>query len=55
MGDIYGSVYLVIAATLAKNGDHGLYRERSRHRVELLTSTGQILKAAVCEKAHHDV
>jgi hypothetical protein len=55
MGYIYGEAYLVIAATLAKNGDHGLYRERFPRRIEFLTSAGQTLKVAVYEKAHHDV
>ena len=55
MGDIYGDVYLVIAATLTKNGDEGLYRKRSPRRIKFLTSVGQTLKVMVCEKAYHDI
>ena len=50
-----GSAYLVIAATLAENGDHGLYREREQRLVKFRTSTSETLKAAVYEKSHHDM
>lgn len=55
MGSIYGGAYLVIAAALAENGDHGLYRERKQRLIKFRTSTNEMLKAAVCEKSHHDV
>tara|TARA_R110002003_G_scaffold37_3_gene2140 strand:+ start:5114 stop:5719 length:606 start_codon:yes stop_codon:yes gene_type:complete len=55
MGSIYGGAYLVIAATLAENGDHGLYHKRRPWRIEFRTSTGETLKGAVYEKSHHDV
>ena len=37
MGDIYGNAYLVISAPLAKNGDEGLYQERSPHSIKATT------------------
>lgn len=55
MGDIYGNAYLVIAATHAENGAYGLHRERISRRFEVVTPTGQTIKAQVFEKAHHDV
>jgi hypothetical protein len=55
MGDIYGNAYLVISAALAKNGDEGLYQERSPHSIEVTTQAGQTVKAQVFEKSHHDI
>jgi Heterokaryon incompatibility protein (HET) len=55
MGSIYGNAYLVIAATLAKNGSVGLDRERPLSNIEIIDSHGQAVKAAVREKSHHDV
>ena len=55
MGDIYGNAYLVISATLAKNGDQGLYQERSPFQIEVTTQDGQTVKAQVFEKSHHDI
>jgi hypothetical protein len=55
MGSIYGGAYLVVAATLAENGDHGLHRERQQRLVQFRTLTNEMLKAAVYEKSHHDV
>lgn len=55
MGDIYGNAYLVISATLAHNGDEGLYQERSPYRIEVTTQAGQTVKAQVFEKSHHDI
>jgi hypothetical protein len=55
MGSIYGNAYLVIAETLAKDGDHGLYCQRAQRRIEFQTSAGEQVKAAVFLKAHHDI
>jgi hypothetical protein len=55
MGDIYGDADLVIAATLAGNGGHGLYHDRRPSRIEIPTSKGKDLVAIVFEKSHHDV
>jgi len=55
MRSIYGNAHLVIAATLAKDGEHGLYCERAQHRIEFQTSAGEPVKASVFLKAHHDI
>jgi hypothetical protein len=55
MGSVYGDAYLVIAATLAENGAHGLYHDRLPFHVEFLISENETLKATVFEKSHHDV
>lgn len=55
MGDIYGGADLVIAATLAENGRHGLYHDRCQSRIEIPTSREETLVAIVFEKSHHDV
>jgi hypothetical protein len=55
MGGIYGNAYLVIAATLAKDGSVGLDCERLLFNFEISDSHGQAVKAAVREKSYHDV
>jgi hypothetical protein len=54
MGSIYGNAYLVIAATLAKDGDHGLYCERAQRRIKFQTSAGEQVKVVVFLKAQHE-
>jgi hypothetical protein len=55
MGDIYSGADLVIAATLAENGGHGLYHDRRPWRIEIPTSKYKDLIAVVFEQSHHDV
>lgn len=56
MGAIYGGAYIVIAASLAPNGIHGLYKSGPAfHRVKFHTKAGHLVKAVVRTKVNHDV
>ena len=56
MGAIYGGAYIVVAASLAANGVHGLYKDRPTfHRVKFHTKAGHLVKAVVRTKVNHSV
>ncbi len=55
MGEIFGNAYFVLAATLAENGDYGLYQERPRSSFTVLDSSGQVVKARAVDLGDHAV
>jgi len=55
MGYIFGNAYLVIAATLAENGDYGLYHGRTRWMFTVSDADEHILKVKANHPSQHSI